>query len=68
MTDDDQLVHGWGWGRGLPSVTDAFECEDGCPSCNGDGMVCEDHPAKPFGFCCGAAGMPCRPENRAPAT
>lgn len=51
----------------LPPIAAAFTCADDCPRCLGSGIVCEDHPDKAWregDGCCGAAGMPCRPENR----
>lgn len=51
----------------LPRVEDLFTCDPGCPTCAGSGHVCEAHPDRPWGEgdgCCGAPGIPCRPENR----
>lgn len=51
----------------LRSIEDMFTCDADCPHCKGEGVVCEDHPDQAWGEgdgCCGAAGMPCRPENR----
>lgn len=55
-----------GCGGELPDITARFTCEDGCPYCDGDGIVCEDHPLEPWDeeHQAHAAGMPCRPENR----
>lgn len=39
------------------------ETDDPCPGCGGDGLVCEYHPARPWGggdACCGGAGMACQ--------
>ncbi len=36
---------------------------DACPNCNGEGWVCENHPAVAWqggeAECCGGAGAPC---------
>lgn len=46
------------------------ETEAPCPGCGGEGIVCENHPARPWGggdACpCGGAGMDCRLRCRAP--
>lgn len=55
----------------LPSIEEFFTCDPDCPRCLGSGHVCEEHPDKAWDEgdgCCGAPGIPCRPENRAPAT
>jgi len=36
--------------------------DSACPTCGGEGWVCENHPNEPWGEgdgCCGGAGMPC---------
>lgn len=47
----------------LGSIADEFVCSPECPTCLGDGIVCEDHPDQPWRdgeqACCGGAGMPC---------
>lgn len=44
----------------LPSIHDAFKCDDTCLTCGGEGVVCENHPDKawPTECSCGA-GEPC---------
>lgn len=54
----------------LKSIVDEFICRDDCEICLGEGIVCEDHPGRPWApgplhdsdsrCCdCGAGGMPC---------
>jgi len=49
----------------LHSITDHFVCIQGCQTCGGTGMACEDHPSQamghplPDGQYCGGAGIPC---------
>lgn len=52
----------------MERITDAFRCRSDCPTCRGEGHVCEAHPDRPWypvvavadGGCdCGAPGMPC---------
>lgn len=54
----------------LGPISDMFVCRPDCPVCEGDGIVCEDHPMTPWrpdierhsrddGTICRAAGMPC---------
>jgi hypothetical protein len=51
------------------AITELFTCaSERCPRCAGSGIVCEEHPDQPWGrgdSCCGAAGMPCRPQPEA---
>lgn len=49
----------------LPSIVDQFTSSDpDCPSCQGGGIVCENHPHLPWdgiiqGGCGCGAGAPC---------
>lgn len=47
----------------MGSITDEFICSPECPTCEGTGIVCEEHPTTSGAWqdetCCGAAGMPC---------
>jgi len=46
----------------LPRLSDLDHGNVECPTCLGEGWVCEAHPAQAWGGgdgCCGAAGMPC---------
>lgn len=46
----------------LPTIDDLITCSPECPTCRGDGLVCEDHPDRPWrdgDGCCGAPGQPC---------
>lgn len=45
----------------LPTIDDLITCSPECPTCQGDGLVCEDHPDQPWldRHDCGAPGMPC---------
>ncbi len=50
--------------KGLPSLPDLIHgsASPDCDTCEGDGLVCEDHPDRAWGGCgvlCGAPGMPC---------
>ncbi len=43
-------------------LSEAFDEDIKCPSCDGEGLVCEDHPEVPWkdgDNCCGGAGSPC---------
>jgi hypothetical protein len=33
----------------LPRITDVLHDDPACPYCRGEGMVCEDHPGRPWG-------------------
>lgn len=52
------------------SITAAFAHRDpSCPACAGEGIVCEEHPDRPWGDgdgCCGAPGAPCPLFNAGP--
>ncbi len=46
----------------LRRASEFFVCRPDCRTCEGEGIVCEEHPHRAWrdgDGCCGAPGMPC---------